>query len=353
MRLQQGEDRSGSALAKTSLMAALILLAVMPAIAGAAPLDRKALRDTLKQMWDSLESVAYRCEEQTLDDKGKRRDDLGYSRWDIVLASGGRRARTLTAVRPGGEEIMDRWREDGRRQYGFTPSPGANGKVDRLGISNQENTAENYTGPMCLPMWILTPGGKPLYSYLDGDAKVTPTADSAHPDRITLTVGSAESGFRCELDPDHDWLPAMITIGEDFKIIVVEEFTRDQGRWFPHFGVEATTVLGKTTRVAFRVDELGINRPLPADTFAMPTPIPGAFVIDKTAHKSQFVGGLAAKKKLEKENADRATKTTAPRLNSASREPASSPWPWILGGVAAVVLMSAGALARRGRKSPQ
>ena len=297
------------------------------------PPDRKALRDTLKQLWDSLESVAYREEDHNLDDKGKLNDDLGYTRYDVVLASGGRRAITVTAVRPKGEEIIGRNREDGRLSYGFTPSPGGGDRVDRLVISNQENTAESWSGTMWMSMWILTPGGKPVYAYLDSGAKVAASSDPEHPDRVTLTANFRGNEFQCELDPDHDWLPVKIAIAGGFTVIEVEEFTRDHGRWFPLSGVNATTVDGKTTRTAFRVDQPRINRPLADDTFARPTPIPGAFVNDKTINKGEIVGGLSALKKLQEEDAARASKVAVTtRIATASRDPEPSPWPWILGG---------------------
>jgi len=144
---RRGPARAGRELGLPILAAPLLALAFAagPSAIVAAPPARQELRDTLKQMWDSLDSVSFRCEEQTIDGSGRPRVDLGLSRYEITFASQGRRSFLLTAVRPRGEEVIENWRADGRRTYAVVPKVGVPGAMDRAVISNQQDPPDHYT----------------------------------------------------------------------------------------------------------------------------------------------------------------------------------------------------------------
>jgi hypothetical protein len=120
-------------------------------------MDRKTVRDALKQLWESLDTVEFRCDEFNLDRDGRPRRDDGFTRYYIAIGSNGQRAVTVTAVRPEGERIALNFREDGRRSVGVDVLPGKPAAVDKVCISNQQNTREDYRGPMCQPLWIMYP----------------------------------------------------------------------------------------------------------------------------------------------------------------------------------------------------
>lgn len=87
--------------------------------------DRDEMRNTLKQAWDSLETVQFRDEEYDLDANGAPDRSNGFTRIDFALGSGGRRSVVITAVRPTGEESVFDLHEDGRRSLGAVPDHAA------------------------------------------------------------------------------------------------------------------------------------------------------------------------------------------------------------------------------------
>jgi hypothetical protein len=98
-----------------------LVIGPLTASGNAAPLDRETVRKTLKQAWDSLETVQFRDEEFGLDASGAPDRSNGFTRIDFALGSGGRRSVVITAVRPTGEESVFDLHEDGRRSLGAVP----------------------------------------------------------------------------------------------------------------------------------------------------------------------------------------------------------------------------------------
>ncbi len=316
-----------------------------------APQDRDELRATLKATWDSLEGIEFLAEEYDLDSAGKPIKEKGFTKVEYAFGPAGRRKFVLIASRPEGDEILDHMRQDGRRIYASKFLPGQPGRLDQLVIRNQEDRHDEYTGPMTQPLWLFTPGGRPLYALLDESAEVRDGIDEQG--RKVTIVEATHKGTKlhCELDPEHDYLPLLVRL-EDFMEVHATEFGQDDGRWFPVAGRTHYLIDRNPKETGFRVDGLKINQPLdPANFDPRPLP-PGVSVSDHTTGKGSVVGGLEARRKLKPAESLPAPPPGAPAPIVASSEPDQFPWSYVILLAAASVLIGTGVVLyrRRGTK---
>jgi hypothetical protein len=329
--------------------AALLSLALaVPATLVAAQSDLKTTRDNLKQLWDSLESVQFRCEEFNADKVGRPERTKGFTRYDLILGSGGRRSVTVTAVRPEGEKVVMNFREDGRRKVGIDLLPGKSDVVDKVYVSNQRDTHNDYESVMCPPLWIITPGGKPLYSHLDAGGILDFRSGGGYP---VLTFNHKGKNVRCELDPRHDWLPRRVVI-EGFSDLVVSSFAFENGRYFPERGIQTYTFKQKDNVSAFVVDGLRINRPVSESNFKAPPLSEGTLIVDKNADKAVIKGGLEARARLTGEEyvTVRSTQDATGSIE-ASTDPERFPWGRVLVVLFALSLLVIGVITLRKSRS--
>ncbi len=329
---------------------------MMPQVATAGPTpSRQELRETLKLLWDSLDSVSVRCDEWDLDESGQRDALQGFSRFDLLFASGGRRTFRLSTVRPEGDKTSESWseswREDGRRTIGIIYDPGSQHKIKQVVIRNQVNTADNYQGVMCNLLWLLMPGGTPLYTRIDEGVTIGPVSGEA-PKGLVPVIYPGQWGrpVRCELDPAHDWLPARIVMEGGDMDLQVDEFRLVDGRWFPVSGHNRSQFQGKSKTSAFAVDQVAINRPVPLSAFDLPELPAGILLIDKTRNQARVVGGASVKPSPAVATRIPDSRRSADPPVQASVELERTPWRGIIFGIAVLALAAAGFFALRYRK---
>jgi len=324
----------------------MISMAAAPPATIAAPPTRDQLRATLKQLWDSIETLEFRTEEYNAGKDGVPDPSRGYSRFEFAMGSGARRALKSLAIRPDGEQLMEDVREDGKKQYGIQWAPDGSGVINQLSIRNQADTSENYSGGMSHPMYLLMPFGKPLHVHIDEGAAVEPFKDPDGKERIAVVFKARGNDVRNELDESHDWLPRRQLIA-GVSDMVVTRFERADGRWFPVEG--KVTDMQPERYLVFKVSNLRLNGPLPKTTFD-PTSLKtkGTLVVDSTKRGARVVGGMEARKRFEEEHLPRPKPSSGPL--TASPDPDEFPWRTvILVGSIGVILAGLLVAFRQGR----
>ena len=308
----------------------LILLVAVTPSAHAGPISREELRDQLKDAWAGLESVSFRSIERS--DGGPRVDQ----EYDFALASGGRSAYHGMNDVEGRPKRVEDVREDGKRLYQVSSFRGHPGSTESVSISNQRSTSEQYRGGMFRALWAFLPGGKPIHAWLDGAAISYPEGDK--PDGLVrVATIHGKRPLILDLDPRHDYLPRRVDlVGK--QTIVVEEFARDSGRWFPARG-HSTERLGdavEDARMTFVVDRLRINRPIDPARFGPPPAPEGGMIVDHVQGKRQYVGGTSARDAAVNKYIGEPAQSARLVADTSAR---GFPWSWLLVGTSAVVLL--------------
>jgi hypothetical protein len=283
-------------------MLARLVLSVL-AIAGrpSTPTDLDEVRRELDAGWQSLQTIEFECREYLLDEANRPRKGLSELDFHFAYQAGGRWAYATWQVDlEGNRRPLEDTRQDGRKQYQVFARKGHPDVIDFAQISTQTSTADTYDGGMQVALWLWIPGGKPPIAHLrsGGRLEIERTLDG----RETVVLVSSHKGhpLRCELDPEHEWLPRRVLLG-DFAEYVATDFRRDNGRWFPSEGFGITRLgPSRAQRDGFRVTSLAINRGIFPSTFQMPRLAPGVIVQD-AAGKGEIVGGQAARETLERE----------------------------------------------------
>ncbi len=314
--------------------------------------DRAEVRETLKQLWDSLDTLEFQVETMVLDRRGEPDTKIGGGRTEFAFGSGGRRASKTWRIEPGlkDETVVSESRLDGRRGCHIVFFPGSGGVIDNITISPQITTHEDSPTTVNSASWLLTPFGKPLFSYVDEGAELSRIAAGEDEGCVALTTKVRGNTLRLVLDPAHDWFPKRASVGKVMDAEVME-FGRDSGRWFPVECVDTTFEEGEVKRTRSRVENLRINRPIPDARFAPPPFEAGMLVADRSSGTAKIVGGDSARKALLERHGSTLT-TIGQRSESpvsAARAPRASRWPWIVGVTAVGFIVVAIALARRSR----
>jgi hypothetical protein len=163
---------------------------------------------------------------------------------------------------------------------------------------------------------------------------------------------------RCWLDPEHDWLPVRVKIGEGDSIeYVVDAFRLVDGRWMPSEGRSTHVYSDWTERTIFKVLHARLNQPVDPARFVLPRKTSGAMVYDVAQGRMYVEGGLEKRDPfLSRIPADVHEKLIhpggkAPTLADPipSATPLRSEWPRgpILIGSAAFLLILAFVVSRR------
>jgi hypothetical protein len=329
-----------------SICSAILGIVVMNSCgptARSAPPTRQELRDTLKQHWDSIETLEFQCEESNANEKGEPDRSRGFTRLYFAMGSGARRAAKTYAVYPDREVLAEDVREDGKKRYGIQWAPDQSGKIDQLFITNQEDTNERFTGPMSRLLYLLMPFGKALYAHLDDGAKIEAVGASPGPSRVAILFKDQDHPVRLELDEAHDWLPSRMVM-ENINDVTVTRFERIDGRWFPVEGHEYEVIRKRHT--VFKASNIHFNRPIPATTFsAASLKNDGMIVSDSTKKSARIVGGMEAREKLA---AEHLPKPATPRVPiTASTEPTEFPWRAGIATISVLAILAAGVLTWR------
>jgi hypothetical protein len=309
--------------------------------ANASPPDRESLRRISKELWDSLDTFAFRSEDYPVNTQGQPDRTRGYNRFDFTMASGGRRAMIATGVLPDGIVSIENMREDGRRTYRVMPFEDHPDAIERLIITNQVDTEDHYQGMMTMALWFLMPAGRPLYAHFDAGATLEIGQDDEHRDQVVLIIKDGERPVRCVLDSGHDWLPNRIILGDGVEEFQATSYARDNGRWFPEKILNTARSRGREEVTGCTVTNLRINRPVAATTFAPPALPKGAVVVDRIEGRSEPVGGLAAFKAHRQKHGEPTSSSTTERPLVAPQSHNSTPWSLIIALGSTLVLIVA------------
>lgn len=318
------------------------------------PLDRAALRETLKTMWDSLDTIELQETAGICDAQLRPDPTQAYSRCDFARRHGGSSATLTVRIDPPpkGERIASDMRRSGGKRYFVEYFKDGTKTVSKLSIDDDSESDEDTTHNHVRALSFMAPHGKPLFRILEDPSTTVEEARDADGRRfIIMTARVRGFHLRMEIDPDHDWLLRRYQIG-DFYDAHVLRFESLNGRWFPVEGVfednrpEKRTAFHQPQRSKFVVTGLKLNQPIADSRFA-PPPLPkGAIVRDLAKPKARVVGGtLEARRALEKQHPR--PKPTQPTPNGpivASREPEEFPWTAILGGASLALILGAGGL---------
>jgi hypothetical protein len=309
-------------------------------------LDPEAIREHLKLLWDSLETISFTVEEYPKDAV----DGEGGIIRTFTFASGNRRYLKAIGIGEDGRRIpMEEIRTDGRTTYTLVPPNEFSGPAWNVIIENQSIEHDELQRYISRALWLFAPGGKPLHSYLDdgGTLRAARAPGSGDP-RVILSGELRGMPLTCELDPRRDYLPARVVLdgrhgSHEYR---PTSHARDHGRWFPAEGVVRTErTNGRTEEWLFKVSGLQINRPVDAKgRFGPPDIPPGALVTDRVKGNSYVEGGGPPPAATSLPRVDDAgARITAPRTAS------TFPWKFVSWGAASIAFAGAIALRMRGR----
>lgn len=313
---------------------ALLCHAALPVSSCAAPggsiatKDRAEVREILKRSWDSLGSLEFCCEEHLVQASRPREGGDTFNVFEFKWAPGNRHSMRMLRVEPDRtSRVVYETREDGHRRYAPHRVPGHPDVTSILSLSSIKSGYDEYRTLMNRVLWVVMPGGRPLYKRLDEPGTVVSTNEGG-----AAVIFRHKGGMvRCELDPDHDWLPRRVVLGKDARSrITVDRFARDNGRWFPVEGRSESDRNAEqkgTDSLRFVVTRFAINRPIDERDFGPPPLSDGAIVEDLTAGKARVLGGIQARRAFDKKYpvSPKATRI-AEEPAEAAQGPRSFPW---------------------------
>lgn len=281
--------------------------------------DLARVRKAITDSWAALRSIELSGREYPSDDSDAPRPGASSMEFRFSYQSGGKWAYAVWSVKPdGAKTLLADVREDGRKQYSLFDRTGYPGVLDRVQIQTQRSSTDRYDGGMQVVLWLWIPAGMPPATHLNagGSLRAEQFADGTQ--HIVLHSTHRGLALRCELDPEHDWLPRRVQLGDDIEYVATE-FRLHNGRWFYAKGHQIRkTPKGGPIRTAFELDSVTINENLPTERFAPPRLQPGVIVADVTA-RSRIEGGSRAREAFEQRYP-----LPGPSAMSASREQARS-----------------------------
>ncbi|MEW4568391.1 hypothetical protein AB1L88_11040 [Tautonia sp. JC769] len=233
--------------------------------------DLDAIRAAIERAWSSVQTLHFRSEELCWDSAGQF---SLHKTIDYTLGVGDQRIFKEDSLQVSRGSNSHRIQiEDGTTYYGIALKTQDPRSISQVKIEDQESTRGNHPGfPGCAALWLWTPGGRPLHEYLQsgGRLEVVRTPDGSE-QIILIAEGKFGQPIRCELDPEHDYLPRRINYADiEWQATA---FRCDGGRWFPARGKMIDFRAGKDRLVAeinFVVTELQINQPIAEDIFDLP-----------------------------------------------------------------------------------
>lgn len=240
-----------------------------------APPDLQIVRKSLKEWWDTLETLSFREENFVRGADGRRDDTKAFSRLDFALAPVNRFAYDLRSIKPVGSEILilkKRW--DGQKYYRFQPASNDSKEIQFIVEVPQQEPRDRYDGEMSDVLWLIFPaGGRHSFAPFSSGTRLEVEQDPQHRYHVFI-VDDKDREIRGELDPDHGWMPKRVQIGAR-NVYTATSFSLVAGHWFPVGGTRTTsTESGKSLTIPFEVTDLRVNQPIPASTFnldAFPT----------------------------------------------------------------------------------
>ncbi len=293
--------------------------------------DKNEIKDQLKQIWDSLDTLEFREEAFQCNENLQPDLSQGYGRHEYAFGSAGRRASLSMAIYPESktEKVISDIRRDGEKRYIINKFKDDNETINSVHIMDEPEKHNDSPTLHVHVMSFLTPFGKPLYFYVDEPAKLGVRRDEEGRDLVVLSSRFREMPVRWELDPSHDWFPVHYSLGDVLEGHVTR-FGMDNGRWFPTEGFMITKNPDQPVdRVKFVISNLKINRPIPDSRFSPPKLSPGVIVRNATTGTARIEGNsLHARKELElkhQRNPEVVSVSTS-ESRGAAVEPEQMPW---------------------------
>lgn len=358
MRLYRGsvgEGRRKSVWA--SRITALLLSAAFqltyngPLVTAGQVLDRPELKSRLRQLWDSLDTLEYRCESYKIGYFG-RPDEANRIIYENAIGPQGRWASKVFFVKDGNaSQLMQDIRADGKREIVLQYIPGSSEVVEQVRVSNLQDRSSVFGDPMNEVLWLFVPGGKPLHERLDRDVELS--IDDEKRTVVGIDI-DAERHVNCSLDPARDWLPTHVHLraGEVEVDYDVERFGSDNGRWFPVEGRMRTRGDREELR-HFVVTSLRINRGIKDSAFTMPDNLEkGVAILDQTSKvRSRIVGGEEARNRFVAKYGSSFVKQSEGEPLVAPRDPPEIPLSGVIATVSLLLILIAATVHFRGKRS--
>lgn len=263
--------------------------------------SRADVRDALARWWEAIDGIEIEYD-LTIDVSPPYKRE-----YHLALTSGGKySAKGVRAVHDGSRDVFINERTDGKLQYQQGGDSISEGDVSRfITVGNTRSTPDLYHGSMNDIFWLILPGGRPLHKLLDDESEflVEPQAEGPVKYIVSFSAWSAKNNpVRCELDPEHDWIPMRVEVGSRRQYVVeVDRFRRVKGLFFPTEG--RTTSIGKDgAPVAghFLVRRLDVNESIDPKLFGPPGVVPGTLVMDQVRGTNYSQGGLKGREAFDK-----------------------------------------------------
>jgi hypothetical protein len=308
-------------------------------------MDREEARAQLKILWDSIQTIRIISREVVADVDGRLFRD---ERHDYTATADGRRRMLIREVTPDPRYLIYHLREDGRKSYQIIAFRDDPDSVDRVIVSNTRGDSASYTGAMSRMMWLILPGGKPLYRHLDEGAEFK--ASEANPGCFQIDSRYEGKPFLMVVDPKRDWMILRLEHGDGVRVMETTEFDRRSGRFVPSRAVCLETIREGKRRVTVSMEKFSINSEINDDIFKPPTFPVGSVISDVATGRQRVQGGSRARTAVVKRHGTgRNPGPLAPNIEGGSGITAW--WPMLLGGAGgALILVGWFIHARRSRQ---
>ena len=319
-------------------------LLIVPSFAmGETQNDLIAVRARIDAAWSGFDSIACRSVEHYADPFHDKVDTLKTVVFSWKMD--GRVAWSSTTQQANITRYFD-VREDGAKRttvnYYLTP-PKA---IDQINIGPPRGESGRVGELTFAGLWMFLPGGRTVADLLNHGGTLANAGITGWP-RWTLTLAAERSRVECVLDEAHQFLPSELTIRTDTsqRTIRVDRFERANGFWYPAAGSSVTT--GSTLPsgpvvVAWQLDQVAINQPIPDAMFAWTDLPPGVQVFNRIDNTSRIVGGKLAQ--IKRTRAHPATKSTPPHQEAVevSSDPGSDVRSMLSYGLLGVAILAGG-----------
>ncbi len=264
--------------------------------------DSRSIDSQVELFWNTLSTLEFRCEESASDTGGRIDRTRPFARYDYRSASGAKRSLTSYNVFPDGKiEVTKCFKENGQTRHDITPFSTDASSIAAVTTRSETNTQEEYNDVMFSCMVLLFPGGRSIPSWIGPDAQLSRTeVDGQSMVELVVKHPKTKRLIRCTLDPGHDWLARKVLLGsgKGEKFWIVEEFQRDNGRWFPARGRFSASTSTGLKPFLFEISNLKINRIADESQFVLPALPDGVFVQDQRSGQQSIKGGVEAGKRL-------------------------------------------------------
>ena len=290
------ERRSRLTIAKSLLIALMVLFPGGFVRGAELPTDRQAFREELKRLWTSVQSIEFECDEFALTDQGEPINKMNFVRNEFFHQKESMWAGNIRIFKNGQlDHSVNDVRSNGQSRFQLQAFRRFPAEISDLDIKNQVSTPDGYEDFMFSALWLYLPGGRPIYTYLDANARLE-SAPEYGPSCVRVEASYRDYPLRLILDGEREWLPRRVELAVpgDPSFHETIQFSREHDRWFPAHGRYSGHTPSGTVIKSFRVSRFAINRPIAPQRF-QPPPIPdGVRISNDVTGRVEFRGGRDA-----------------------------------------------------------